>query len=239
MNQKDLNIPNIVTCFRGVIVPVFIYLILQPSKASHVVALGLFIIASITDLVDGYLARKLNQETELGRFLDPLADKFLVLGAFITFIFLSEQIKVWMVLCIVSRDILITLLRYLAIYQGRTVRTSKLAKIKTAFQMFSVFVIITSFMLITVQERGIINQEYREAMDRGLSSWEVAWSNLLQFLGGHYEGLFMGLASFLPYYLMVLTTAITIVSVLRYLFTNYELFLGSIPVVRPRKRANN
>ena len=237
MNPKDVNIPNLVTAIRAILVPFFIYLVLQPSQTSHLIAFGLFVLASLTDLIDGYLARRLNQETELGKFLDPLADKCLALGAFITFIFLSEQIELWMVLCILGRDVIITCLRYLSIYQGSSLRTSRLAKVKTAFQMFSIILILTSFSLITVPERHHINQEYHQALEAGHSRWEIANDNMMGLLGGNTsKGVFFGLASFLPYQLMMLTTLFTIISLARYLFTNYRLFLGPIPLLRPRRR---
>lgn len=232
--SKELNLPNFITALRVALLPLFIYLILQPSRTSHLTAFALFLFASLTDLLDGYLARRLNQQTELGKFLDPLADKFLVLGAFVTLIFLSEQIQVWMVLCIVGRDILITFFRYLAIYQGSSLRTSRLAKAKTAFQMFSIFVILTSLALITVRERDLINQGYREAVEAGSAPWEIAVTNFESFLGGHPQGLLYGLASFLPYFLMAATTIVTVISLLRYLVTNYRLFLGPIPLIRSR-----
>jgi cardiolipin synthase len=235
MNQNEFNLPNVLTALRVLAVPCFIYLILQPSQLSHIVAFLMFLFASLTDLVDGYLARRLNQETEFGKFLDPVADKLLVLAAFITFLFLSEQIEAWMVLCIAGRDILITSLRYLAIYQGTTIRTSRLAKLKTGFQMFSIVVILISFIVITVRQRDLINDEYRQAVAVGVSKWELAGSKFLSFVTGELEGFLFGLASFLPYYLMTLTTVITLISLLRYLGTNYRLFLGPIPVIRPRK----
>jgi len=159
LTQKDFNIPNLLTAFRAILLPFFIYMILQPSQSSRMIAFAVFAFASLTDLFDGYLARRLDQETELGKFLDPLADKCLVLGAFITFIFLSEQIQVWMVLCILARDIMITCFRYLAIYQGKTLQTTRLAKVKTAFQMFSIMVILTGFMVHTVPEYDLIKDQ--------------------------------------------------------------------------------
>jgi CDP-diacylglycerol--serine O-phosphatidyltransferase len=236
LNPKEINIPNLVTAIRVILVPFFIYLVLQPSQKSHLIAFALFVLASLTDLVDGYLARRLHQETEFGKFLDPLADKCLALGAFITFIFLSEQVELWMVLCILGRDVFITCLRYLSIYQGSSLRTSRLAKVKTAFQMFSIILILTSFSLITVPERNLINQKYHQAVEAGHSRWEVANDNMVAFLGGKTaRGVFFSLASFLPFHLMMLTTLFTIISLMRYLFTNYRLFLGPIPVLRPRR----
>lgn len=234
MNGTDFNIPNGITALRVILLPLFIYLIFQHSQASRIAAFVIFSLASLTDLVDGYLARRLKQETNLGKFLDPLADKFLVLGAFITFIFLSDQIPIWMVLCILARDIFITLLRHLSQYQGAVLRTSRLAKVKTAFQMFSIIIILMSFMVLSVKERALINLNYQDAILSGAGRWNVAFDNLTAFVRGQGDFIF-SLSSFLPYYLMLLTTFITLLSLARYIFTNYKIFTGPIPIIRPRK----
>ncbi|NCO60617.1 MAG: CDP-diacylglycerol--glycerol-3-phosphate 3-phosphatidyltransferase [Deltaproteobacteria bacterium CG_4_8_14_3_um_filter_51_11] len=235
MNGTDFNIPNGITALRVILLPLFVYLIFQHSQANRIAAFVIFSLASLTDLVDGYLARRLNQETNLGKFLDPLADKFLVLGAFITFIFLSDQIPIWMVLCILARDIFITLLRHLSQYQGAVLRTSRLAKVKTAFQMFSIIIILMSFMVLNVKERALINLNYQDAILSGAGRWNVAFNNLTAFLQGEGGDLIFSLSSFLPYYLMLLTTFITLLSLARYLFTNYKIFTGPIPIIRPKK----
>jgi cardiolipin synthase len=225
MTWKDLNIPNTLTILRVISVPFFIYFLLSQSLKLRIVAFVLFSLASLTDLVDGYIARRLKQETEFGKFLDPLADKFLVLGAFITFLFMTEQIQVWMVLCIVGRDMLITALRYLAIWKGKSMRTSRFGKIKTAFQMFSIIVILLSFVLITYRERRTINEMYRQAAEQGIGPFQMAVDSLVRFMEGPNESIIFGLSSFLPYFLMLFTTIITVISGLRYLYSNYELLL--------------
>mgnify|MGYP001297255448 CR=1 FL=1 len=225
MNWKDMNIPNTLTVLRVISVPFFIYFLLSHSMTLRIVAFSLFALASLTDLVDGYLARRLNQETEFGKFLDPLADKFLVLGAFITFLFMTEQTQVWMVLCIVGRDMLITALRYLAIWKGKSMRTSRFGKIKTAFQMFAILVILLSFVMITYKERGVINQMYLEGAAQGISSFQMATRSFFEFIERPGENFFFGLSSFLPYFLMLLTTIITVISGLRYIYSNYQLLL--------------
>jgi cardiolipin synthase len=225
MTWKDLNIPNTLTILRVISVPFFIYFLLSQSLKLRIVAFVLFSLASLTDLVDGYIARRLKQETEFGKFLDPLADKFLVLGAFITFLFMTEQIQVWMVLCIVGRDMLITALRYLAIWKGKSMRTSRFGKIKTAFQMFSIIVILLSFVLITYRERRTINEMYRQGAEQGIGPFQMAVDSLVRFLEGPNESIIFGLSSFLPYFLMLFTTIITVISGLRYLYSNYELLL--------------
>ncbi|HOE19496.1 MAG TPA: CDP-diacylglycerol--glycerol-3-phosphate 3-phosphatidyltransferase, partial [Spirochaetota bacterium] len=137
-----MNIPNLLTLSRIILIPLFLYLIFTPTIEHRIWALVIFVIASLTDLLDGWTARKLKQETETGKFLDPLADKFLVISALIAFLFLDPLIPLWMVIVIIARDLLITLMRYLAIKKGTSLRTSRLGKVKTAFQMISIILII-------------------------------------------------------------------------------------------------
>jgi cardiolipin synthase len=229
------NLPNILTALRVVSVPFFVYFILSPNAYLRMAAFVLFALASITDLIDGYLARKWNQETELGKFLDPLADKALVLGAFITFLFLSDQVQIWMVLCIIGRDMLITALRYLAIHRGKSLRTSMFGKIKTTFQMFSIAVILLSFLMVSYRERGDINAMYREAREQGIAPILVAQTNFQEFMAGNVDSILYGISSFVPYYLMLFTTILTIISGIRYMVTNFRLFL---PDRKKRKSQN-
>ena len=223
------NIPNTLSALRICSVPIFVYLLIQPEAWMRQLAFLIFALASLTDLIDGYWARKYHQETELGRFLDPLADKALVTGVLLTFLSITEQIQIWMVLCILGRDILITFLRYLAIRKKSALRTSVFGKVKTAFQMFSLFMVILSFLIISYRERVVINQMYKDEKENyGLGSWKVAVANLEQFLytpSTNSANILFALASFLPYFLMLITTTLTVISGLRYLYTNYSLLL--------------
>lgn len=189
----------------------------------------IFAIASISDLVDGYLARKWNQETELGKFLDPLADKFLVLGSFVAFLFLNEQIEVWMVAIILFRDMLITALRTLAIREGESLKTTMLGKVKTAFQMGTIIILLLLFILISGKRWKWINLEYREAYALGYTTFEVAKNNFKEFLerkdSATLNDLILLLGGFVPYFGMLFTTIITFFSGFRYMLTNYKLFL--------------
>ncbi|MFN3605155.1 MAG: CDP-diacylglycerol--glycerol-3-phosphate 3-phosphatidyltransferase [Leptonema sp. (in: bacteria)] len=224
---KKLNLPNTITIFRILLVPIFIFLILSQNFNFRVLGFIIFIIASLSDLIDGYFARKWNQATELGKFLDPLADKFLVTGALITFIFMSEQIEIWMILSIVGRDFLITILRTIAIKKGTSLKTSMFGKVKTAFQMFSIIVILLSFLSISYKQRALINESYVKLKEEGYSTFEIAFRNLIDFVNGNYSNVLFSISSFLPYTLMLLTTIITIISGLRYLYSNYNLLLPS------------
>ena len=97
-----MNIPNLLSLSRIFLIPVFLWLLFQPETRFKVIALAVFFIASITDMLDGWSARKLEQESELGEFLDPLADKFLVIATLIAFVIIDPLIPLWMILVIVG-----------------------------------------------------------------------------------------------------------------------------------------
>jgi len=235
--KLEWTIPNILTFLRLLAIPVFMYLLVQPDLVSRAIAFALFLAAALTDLVDGYIARKYQQESELGKFLDPLADKALVVAALLVFIFLSAQVQLWMVICIVGRDVLITFLRSLAIRKGKSLRTSVMGKVKTAFQMFAISVIIISFLVISYRDRGAINAMYATEAERGRWAVEVATHAMLEFARNFpTDRLLYDLSSFGPYYLMLLTTIFTVISGLRYLFTNFALLgppYDRVPRARP------
>ena len=138
-------IPNLLTSSRILLVPVFLYFLFSDFSHGKLLALIFFVIATITDAFDGKIARKHNIVTKFGIFLDPLADKFLVLSAFYAFMFISDldtTIKLWMIILISFRDILVTLLRTIMQYKGITMITSKLGKIKTALQLITIHLIL-------------------------------------------------------------------------------------------------
>ena len=138
-------IPNFLTSSRILLVPVFLYFLFSDFSHGKLLALIFFVIAAITDAYDGKIARKHNIVTKFGIFFDPLADKFLVLSAFYAFMFISDldtTIKLWMIILISFRDILVTLLRTIMQYKGITMITSKLGKIKTALQLITIHLIL-------------------------------------------------------------------------------------------------
>ena len=100
-----------------------------------------FSIASLTDFYDGKLAREGGRETAIGRFLDPLADKFLVTSALVAFVF-DRLVSFWLVMPIVTRDVVITIMRIYGLYRGQQMTTSRLAKWKTAVQLFTVILLL-------------------------------------------------------------------------------------------------
>ena len=137
-----LNIANSLTLFRIALTPIFIIFLFYDHPYAKLWALMVFLVASITDALDGYFARKHDQVTEQGRFLDPLADKILILSALISFAVL-EIIPFWMVGLIIFRDLFITGLRVVMNNKGFQMVTSNIAKAKTSFQV----VIIVSILL--------------------------------------------------------------------------------------------
>lgn len=148
-----MNLPNTLTVFRIALTPIFIYLLFSVSLYSNFYALFIFILASATDAFDGYYARKYNIETEIGNFLDPLADKILVSSAFISFYILG-LIDAWMVAIILLRDIFITCLRMFMKNNGQSLRTSRLAKSKTAVQLILIIFIL---VFLAIEDKGAIN----------------------------------------------------------------------------------
>ena len=142
-----MNVPNILSLARIILTPLFIILLFAEFKMAKVFALLVFAIAAITDAYDGYLARKYNQITPEGKFLDPLADKILVLSAFISFAFINI-IDFWMVGIIIFRDLFVTGLRFIMSSRGFEFVTSKLSKYKTAFQLT---IIILTLIFISIE----------------------------------------------------------------------------------------
>ena len=143
-------LPNLLTSSRVLLVPVFLYCLFSDFSHGKLLALIVFVTASITDAFDGKIARKHNLVSKFGIFFDPLADKFLVLSAFYAFMFipdLSTTVKLWMIILISFRDILVTLLRTIMQYEGITMITSKFGKLKTILQLITIHLILIFLIL--------------------------------------------------------------------------------------------
>ena len=134
-----INLPNMITIFRIVLVPVlFLLLFFSPGKLQSFFAGLVFSVASISDCVDGYLARRMNLVTDFGKFLDPLADKLLVGVALIMMISLG-RVPLWIVVIILGREVMVTLLRVISLKNGNTViEASMTGKYKTGFQIAAI-----------------------------------------------------------------------------------------------------
>jgi len=152
MQVAKKYIPNILTSSRILLTPIFLYFLFSEFSHSKLIALVLFIVASITDAFDGFYARKHNLITKFGTFFDPLADKLLVLSAFYGFMFipiLDTEVKLWMIILISFRDVVVTLLRMIMEYKGITMVTSKASKMKTTLQLSTIIFILIYLILFS------------------------------------------------------------------------------------------
>ena len=139
-----MNLPNKLTILRVIMIPFFVAALLYDGGANQnmrYVAAALFIIASLTDMLDGKIARKYNLVTNFGKFMDPLADKLLVCSALICMIELRE-LPAWMVIIIISREFIISGFRLVASDNGVVIAASYWGKFKTNFQMFMIIMLI-------------------------------------------------------------------------------------------------
>ena len=131
-----MNLPNKLTTFRVILIPFFVFFLLAPyfEGYGNYIALVIFIVASLTDFLDGKIARKYNLVTNFGKFMDPLADKILVTAALIYFIPLRLA-PAWIVILILAREFLVTSLRLIASGKGIVIAADKWGKYKTATTM--------------------------------------------------------------------------------------------------------
>ena len=184
-------LPNLLTSSRILLVPVFLFFLFSDFSHGKLLALMVFVTASITDAFDGKIARKHNIVSKFGIFFDPLADKFLVLSAFYAFMFfpiLSTTVKLWMIILISFRDIVVTFLRMIMQYQDITMITSKLGKIKTALQFITIHLILIFLILKSYSVSLPSDILYNESL----------------------------------YFLMVITTLITVYTGVHYMYHNYK-----------------
>ena len=144
--QSYLTIPNQLTALRILLVTVFVLLLLQVDPYMKLFGVIVFAVASLTDIYDGYHARKYGVITRLGAFLDPLADKLLITAAFLLYVWMGYLV-LWMVVLVIVRDVVVTGLRVYAEYMDRPVVTSVEAKYKTLVQNLFVYLIMVLILL--------------------------------------------------------------------------------------------
>jgi CDP-diacylglycerol--glycerol-3-phosphate 3-phosphatidyltransferase len=135
--KSIFNLPNSLTLFRVACIPVIVILLFFPHKAISFLAALVFGLASISDLLDGFLARRQQLVTTFGKFLDPLADKLIVSAALIMLIPLGRA-PAWMVVVIVGRELAITGLRSMAVSEGKVISADELGKKKMVFQIVAI-----------------------------------------------------------------------------------------------------
>lgn len=136
-----MNLPNKLTCLRMVMIPFFVLFMYLDVPYARMIALAIFVAASLTDTADGYIARKYNLITDFGKFMDPLADKLLVCSAMICLVRTGE-LPAWIVIIIIAREFIISGFRLVAADNGIVIAASWWGKIKTVCQMAMIIVIL-------------------------------------------------------------------------------------------------
>ena len=151
-----MNLPNKLTIFRVILIPFFVFFMLAPYFPDNgkYIAVAIFIIASLTDMLDGKIARKYNLVTNFGKFMDPLADKLLVCSAMICLV-ATGQLASWIVI-IISREFIISGFRLIAADNGIVIAASYWGKFKTVFQMLMIIVLILDIQNAGFQVLGVI-----------------------------------------------------------------------------------
>jgi len=195
LHIRGVNLPNAITASRLVLTAAFIIFVAWESTWGHFTALALFIIAAASDFLDGWLARKLNLVTPLGKLLDPLADKILVCAAFV-FLTAKGLCPVWITALIIGREFLVTGLRQIAIEAGQVLAADKLGKWKTGFQLtylISGLIWLTLETMETIPRWLSVFHFLTKPMDQGgllipislflavaltvISGWNYVWSS--------------------------------------------------------------
>jgi CDP-diacylglycerol--glycerol-3-phosphate 3-phosphatidyltransferase len=149
-----MRLANIITILRIVLVPIFLVILLTKLENKEIFAFLIFVIAATSDAIDGYIARKYDQVTELGKFLDPLADKLLISAALLALVNL-EIVETWVAAVIILREIFITGFRFYFLAKDTVFSSSILAKKKTMFQIIAIGVLIIYNKIPIVAYRGI------------------------------------------------------------------------------------
>lgn len=136
-----MNLPNKLTLLRIIMIPVFVVLLYFDFPFNNLVALAVFILASITDTLDGYIARKYNLITDFGKFMDPIADKLLVTAAMLVFVD-WHMMPAWVVIVVVAREFIVSALRLVAANNGRVIAAGWSGKVKTASTMVCICIML-------------------------------------------------------------------------------------------------
>ncbi len=194
-NETYLTIPNQLTALRILLVPVFVWFLLQFDPYMKLLGVIVFVLASLTDIYDGYHARKYGVTTRLGAFLDPLADKLLITAAFFLYVGMGF-LSLWMVILVVIRDVVVTALRVYAEFKNRPVVTSIEAKYKTLVQNIFVYVIMA---LILMKEASFSGADVAVMASRFLVS-------------GYLN------------YIMLVVTVFTVYTGISYLVSNWRIY---------------
>ena len=152
-----MNLPNKLTILRMIMIPVFLVVLYIPGlgMAGNIAAAAIFILASITDFLDGKIARKYNLVTNFGKFMDPLADKLLVCSALIALVDF-DKVAAWIVIIIIAREFIISGFRLIAADNGVVIAASYWGKFKTVFQMVAVCLLIVDIPVLHILTQLIL-----------------------------------------------------------------------------------
>ena len=152
-----MNLPNKLTIFRVILIPFFVFFLLTDVLGANgdYLALVIFIVASLTDMLDGKIARKYNLVTNFGKFMDPLADKLLVCSALIALVDLNK-IAAWIVIIIIAREFIISGFRLVASDNGVVIAASYWGKFKTTFQMLMIIYLVVDLQFAYANVVGMV-----------------------------------------------------------------------------------
>ena len=184
-----MNLPNKLTTLRVILIPFFVFFLLWQggeNRTFRIISLLIFIVASLTDLLDGKIARKYNLVTNFGKFMDPLADKLLVTAALLAFVEFLD-VPAWVVFLIIARELAITGLRTLAAGKGVVMAADKWGKVKTASQMVWIcYGLVMGFCFHSLAIPGDTGRVMFFAFQAGMavvlcttlfSGWNYLWNN--------------------------------------------------------------
>ncbi len=141
VGQESINVPNLLTFTRILLIPVFVVLFATPDPDRSITAAIVFVIAAVTDLLDGYLARRSGQVTKLGKLLDPIADKLLVLSALILLVNV-DRVSALVAILIIAREVAVTGVRAIAAGEGMIIVAETTGKYKMALQVIAIVLLI-------------------------------------------------------------------------------------------------
>lgn len=141
IGQESFNLPNLLTLVRILLIPVFIVLFITPTPDRSLSAAVIFAVAAVTDLLDGYIARRTGQVTKLGKLLDPIADKLLVLSALILLVNV-DRVSALVAILVIAREVAVTGIRAIAAGEGMIIAAETTGKYKMALQVVAIVLLI-------------------------------------------------------------------------------------------------
>jgi CDP-diacylglycerol--glycerol-3-phosphate 3-phosphatidyltransferase len=148
VQETNINLPNLLTVSRILLIPVFVMLFATPTPARSLAAAVVFVVAAVTDMLDGYLARRRSQITRLGRLLDPIADKLLVLSALILLV-QYDRVSALVAILIIAREVAVTGIRAIAATEGMILSAELTGKYKMALQVVAVVFLMLEDTVLT------------------------------------------------------------------------------------------